>query len=284
MTAPITLRDSIVGRHHVQVLGSDGPTLLMAHGFGCDQSMWRKLWPAFEATHRIVLFDYVGCGRSDWAAYEPQRYASLNGYAQDIIDVLDALELSSVTLVGHSVSGVVAMLAAIQRSKQVDSVVMVAPSPRYLDDPPHYRGGFQPADVRALLDMINGTQTAWADHLAGAVSQEEPDGALRQELHDSFCAMEPSIARRFAEVTFFSDNRADLRRLLQPTLVLQCERDVVAPPSVGRYMADQLPCARLEALSVSGHCPHISHPELTAEAMRRFMSNPPRPKDPVRLA
>lgn len=277
-------RDEVIRRHNVQVLGSEGPTLLMAHGFGCDQLMWRKLWPAFESTHRIVLLDYVGCGRSDWAAYDPQRYASLNGYAQDLLDVVDALDLSSVTLVGHSVSGVVAMLAAIQRPQQVESVVMVAPSPRYLDDPPLYQGGFQAADVRALLDMIAGPDTAWANHLAGAVSQEEADGALRKELHDSFCAMDPSIARRFAEVTFFSDNRADLRRLLQPTLVLQCEHDVVAPLSVGRYMAEHLPCAQLETLAVRGHCPHISHADLTAEAMRRFLANPPQPKDPARTA
>lgn len=263
---------AVLRRHHVQVLGVDGPTLLMAHGFGCDQMMWRKLWPAFEATHRIVLLDYVGCGRSDWSAYDPQRYASLKGYAQDITDVIDALSLSAVTLVGHSVSGVVAMLAARERPQQVEAVVMVAPSPRYLDDPPHYQGGFQASDVRALLDMIEAHDLAWADHLAGAVSQEEADGALREELQGSFCAMDPAIARRFAEVTFFSDNRADLRGLTQPTLVLQCEHDVVAPPAVGRYMAAQLPRARLESLPVRGHCPHLSHPELTADAMRRFMA------------
>src|SRR5215207_9262970 len=215
----------VVRRNNVKVTGrDDGPPMLFAHGFGCDQHMWRFVAPAFEDEHRVVLFDYVGAGESDAAAYDPERYGSLDGYAEDVLDVCRALELQDVIFVGHSVSSMVGALAAIREPERFARLIMVGPSPRYIDDggPPPYAGGFQRADIEGLLETMDKNYIGWANFLAPAIMKNPEHPELGAELTESFCSTDPVIARRFAEATFFADNRDDLPKLQVPSLVLQC--------------------------------------------------------------
>jgi sigma-B regulation protein RsbQ len=263
----------VLQRHHVQISG-EGPPLVFAHGFGCDQQMWRFVAPAFEATHRVVLFDHVGCGRSDLSAWSPERHATLDGYAEDLAGILDAADLHDATLVGHSVSAMITMLAARKRPGRVGRLAMVCPSPRYLDDPPAYRGGFAPADVDAMLEMIEGNMLGWAQYLAPVVMGLPAGDALTDELRASFCAIDPYITRRFATATFLSDNRADLPGVTHPTLVLQMREDAIAPVEVGRYVAERIPRSTYVELDGAGHCPHLTHPAATIAALRDFLAAP----------
>lgn len=245
--------------------------MLFAHGFGCDQHMWRYLTPAFENDYRIVLFDYVGAGKSDVAAYDPERYGSLDGYVQDVLDVCDALDLEDVIFVGHSVSAMVGVLAARQRPELFDALILVGPSPRYLDDESGYVGGFKRPDIDELLGTMEKNYIGWANFLAPAIMGNSDRPELGEELADSFCTTDPVIARQFAEVTFLSDNRADLPHVEVPSLVLQCAEDIIAPPSVGEYVAASLPRGTLRMLDAKGHCPHMSAPEETIAAIREYL-------------
>ena len=246
--------------------------MLFAHGFGCDQNMWRSVTPAFEDDYRIVLLDYVGSGKSDLSAYDPDRYANLEGYAQDVLDVCEALNLSDVILVGHSVSGVIGMLAAIREPARFDRLILVSPSPRYLNDLPEYVGGFDKADIDGLLMMMEKNYMGWAQYLAPVVmgAPEQPD--LRQELEVSFCSTDPVIARRFAEVTFYGDNRNDLPMVPVPSLILQSSEDLIAPAQVGHYLHRHLPESTLRVLDATGHCPHMSHPAEVIQAMKEYLN------------
>jgi sigma-B regulation protein RsbQ len=262
----------VLQRHAVRVTGRDdaGP-IVFAHGFGCDQTLWRFLAPAFEREHQVVTFDYVGAGRSDRAAYDPARYSSLDGYAQDILEICRALDLQGVTLVGHSVSATVAMLASIAEPERFQSLVLLTPSPRYVDDPPEYHGGFSRADIDGLLGMMDVNATGWAAYLAPVVmgNPDRPD--LASDLEATFCSIDPVMARQFAEVTFLADNRADLARVTVPSLILQVSDDVVAPMEVGRYLHDRLPASTLRVIEGTGHCPHVSHPAETTRLMRQYL-------------
>ena len=262
----------VLQRHHVVITGQGSRTLVFAHGYGCDQQMWRFVAPAFEATHRVVLFDHVGCGRSDPAAYSPQRHGSLHGYAEDVAEILQAADLRDAVLVGHSVSAMISVLTAQRVPERVSALALVCPSPRYLNDPPDYVGGFERADIDGILEMIENNMLGWASFLAPAVMGPQDSGALTDELKASFCALDPCVARRFAEVTFLGDNRADLAGLQQPTLVLQVAEDAIAPRSVGEYVQRQLPAGRLVVLDAAGHCPHMTHPEATIAALREFLT------------
>jgi sigma-B regulation protein RsbQ len=258
----------VLDRHAVRVTGrADGAPIVFAHGFGCDQTLWRFITPAFERAYRVITFDYVGAGRSDRGAYDSERYASLDGYASDILEICHALELEAVTLVGHSVSATVAMLASIAEPSLFDSLVLVTPSPRYVDDPPGYVGGFQRADIDALLGMMDVNATGWAAYLAS-------------DLEDTFCSIDPVMARQFAEVTFLSDNRGDVEMVSVPTLILQVSNDVVAPPDVAQYLHRRLPQSTLRVIEGTGHCPHVSHPDETARLMLEFL----RSRHVIRLA
>ena len=269
---------NILNRNNVHVQGNNGPLLLYAHGFGCNQTMWNQVTPYFESTHRQVLFDYVGSGKSDLASFDVKRYSSLQGYAQDVLDVCDALGLSNgVTFVGHSVSCSVGLLASIARPELFDRLVLLGPSPCFLNHPPDYLGGFEREDLEALLSLMDQNYIGWANYLAPVVSGETEAGALTGELSDSFCSTDPTVARVFAQTTFFSDNRADLPLVLRPCLILQHREDALAPLGVGEYMHANLQGSTLKVLDVAGHCGHMSQPFLMAEAMRNYFNNPSSP-------
>ena len=259
---------------HALGVGPQGaPTILLAHGFGCDQTMWRHVVPDLARDHRVITFDYIGCGRSDKAAWDAARYGSLRGYARDVIDVIDALDLREVTFVGHSVSAMVGVLASLEAPSRFAHLVLVGPSPCYIDDPP-YRGGFSQADINGLLDVMDHNYMGWASALSSRVARVADHPDVAEELNQSFCSTDPRYLRPFAEVTFRADNRADLARVRTPTLILQCTDDDVAPDEVGAYCAAQIPGARLHRLAATGHCPHMSDPEETVAALRAYLSRP----------
>lgn len=262
---------SILTRNNVRVLGHGKQPIVFAHGFGCDQSMWRYVAPAFEATHKVVLFDYVGAGGSDLRAYDATRYGTLQGYASDVLEVIEALELTNVILVGHSVSATVAMLASLRRPSRFSRLVLVGPSPCYLNDPPHYHGGVEPADLTALLDTMETNHTGWAGALA-PVFVGNPDAPEHvAEIAASFCATDPAIARRFAEAMFLSDHRHDVPHVSVPSLIMQCAQDAIAPEAVGQWLARHLPHSTYQALEATGHCPHLTHPEETMRVIRAYL-------------
>ena len=263
---------SVWKRNNVQVKEGDGPVLLYAHGFGCNQHMWDRVWPAFSATHRQVLFDYVGSGGSDRAAFSPTRYASLHGYAQDVIDVCDALQLGEpVTFIGHSVSASIGLLAAIQRPELFERLILLGPSPCFLNDPPDYAGGFERADLEGLLELMDQNYMGWAQYLAPVVAGASGAGQVSGELAESFCSTDPAVQRVFARATFFADNRADLPQVTHPCLILQHQNDALAPLAVGDYLHRHLQHSTLQVLDVTGHCAHMSHPELVIQAMRQYL-------------
>ncbi len=247
------------------------PALVFAHGFGCDQSMWRFVAPAFEATHRVVLFDHVGAGASDLAAYDPRRYGSLDGYAQDVVQILAELELGPAVFVGHSVSAMIGVLASVQRPDLFARLVLVCPSPRYVDDD-GYRGGFGAAEIEELLETMDDNYLGWSAFIAPVIMGTPERPELGEELTNSFCRTDPAIARRFARTTFLADNRADLARVTTPALVLQCRQDAIAPPEVGRYVHEHLPDSELVLLDAVGHCPNLSAPDQVVAAMTEHLA------------
>ena len=244
--------------------------MLFAHGFGCDQSMWRHVVPAFEETHRVVLFDHVGSGRSDLNDYDFDKYASLDGYADDIIEICDELDLRDVVFVGHSVASMMGILAANKSPETFSKLVLVGPSPRYIDDD-GYRGGFTREEIDDLLTSLESNFLGWSAQMAPLIMGNDDRPQLGEELTNSFCRTDPSIAAQFAEVTFVSDNRADLEKVAVPTLVLQCSEDLIAPEFVGSYVAEAIPQSTLHQLRATGHCPNLSAPEETVEAIRAFL-------------
>ncbi|HYC92060.1 MAG TPA: alpha/beta hydrolase [Thermoanaerobaculia bacterium] len=262
----------VPSRNNVRVFGSGEQTMLFAHGFGCDQNMWRLVTPAFERDYRIVLFDYVGSGKSDLSAYDAERYSTLDGYAQDVLDVCEALDLHGAIFVGHSVSAMVGVIGARREPRRFSRLIMIGPSPRYINDV-GYTGGFERADIEGLLDLMDKNFIGWANFLAPVIMKNEDRPELTAELHGSFCSTDPNIARRFAEATFFSDNRQDLPHVQMPALVLQCSEDAIAPREVGEYVWRNLPDGTFRMLKATGHCPHLSHPEETIEAIKEYLAN-----------
>ncbi|EYR65080.1 sigma factor sigB regulation protein rsbQ [Actinotalea ferrariae CF5-4] len=250
----------------------DARPMVFAHGFGCDQLMWSRVAPAFEDDHRVVLFDHVGSGRSDVAAYDQRRYDTLDGYADDLAELCAALDLQDAVVVAHSVGAMIAVLAAA-RTDRIGALVLVGPSPRYLDDPSAgYVGGFRHEDVEGLLETMSSNYLGWTEAMGALVMGRDQDPALTEELTAAFCRTDPEIARHFAQVTFLSDNRADLARVAVPTLVVQASQDDVAPPVVGEYVRDSIPGARLVVVDTVGHCPHLSAPEETVAEIRAFVA------------
>jgi sigma-B regulation protein RsbQ len=261
---------TIVARNNVTDFGRGTQPMLFVHGFGCDQNMWRFVTPAFEDDYRIVLFDYVGSGKSDLTAYDPGRYATLDGYAQDVLDVCHELDLHDVILVGHSVSSMVGVLAANREPERFARLIMVGPSPRYVNDD-GYVGGFERKDIEGLLETMEHNYIGWANFLGPAVMKNAERPELGQELTDSFCSTDPLIARRFAEATFLSDNRADLASVTVPSLIMQCSDDMIAPLDVGDYLGRHLPGSTLRVLRATGHCPHMSHPDETIAVIKEYL-------------
>lgn len=264
---------SILARNNVKVLEGKGPVLLYGHGFGCNQSMWENITPGFAGSHTQVLMDYVGSGQSDLAAFDPKKYASLHGYAQDVLDVCDALGLhSGVVFVGHSVSCSIGMLASIERPGLFAKLVLLGPNPCFVNKPPDYTGGFENEDLEGLLALMEQNHIGWAQYLAPVVSAQGETSAVTVALSDSFCSTDPQVAQVFARTTFFSDNRADLARVQVPCLILQHRHDTLAPVSVGDYVHAHLPDSTLQVLEVHGHCAHMSEPGLVIDAMRAFLA------------
>jgi len=263
----------ILKRNNVHVVGNGTQPMLLAHGFGCDQNMWRFVVPAFSDDYKIVLFDYVGSGRSDLSAYDPDKYSSLDGYADDVLDICRTLDLHDVIFVGHSVSSMIGVMAAKREPARFERLILIGPSPRYINDPP-YVGGFERADIEGLLETMEKNYIGWANFLGPVVMQNPDRPELTKELTESFCSTDPVIARRFAEATFLADNRSDLEGLEVPALVLQCSDDLIAPRSVGEYVHQSLPHSTFQQMKATGHCPHLSHPDETIQLMREYLQAP----------
>jgi sigma-B regulation protein RsbQ len=263
---------NILRRNNVKVLGSGSKSMVFAHGFGCDQNMWRFVWPPFADEYRIVLFDHIGCGGSDLTAYDPDKYASLEGYAEDIIEICRELDVTNGVFVGHSVSAMIGAIASIKAPDIFNDLVMIGPSPRYIDDP-DYIGGFSEAQIHELLDFLDANHMGWSQAMAPLIMGNPDRPELGEELTNSFCMTDPEIARRFARVTFLSDNRADLPRVTARSLVLQCSDDVIAPQTVGEYVHRILPDSAFVLLNATGHCPNLSAPEETVAAMKVFLES-----------
>ena len=262
---------SVVDRNRVRVSGEPcGRPMVFAHGFGCAQAMWRSVAPEFEADHRVVLFDHVGAGGSDLSAYDPVRYGSLRGYAEDVVEICRELGLSDVVLVGHSVSAMIGVLAVAQAPELFGALVMIGPNPRYVDDG-DYTGGFSRTDIAGLLDSLDANHLGWSAAMAPVIMGNPEHPELAEELTNSFCRTDPDIARQFARVTFLSDNRADLPGVGVPTLVLQCSEDAIAPEAVGRYVHEHVPGSTFTQLAATGHCPHLSAPAETVAAIRAWL-------------
>ena len=263
---------TVIRRNNVRISGKGTQPMLFAHGFGCDQNMWRYITPAFENHYKIILFDYVGAGKSDKSAYNKERYASLQGYAKDVLEICEELQLRDVVFVGHSVSSMIGMLAAIEEPDYFSRMIMVGPSPSYINDG-DYKGGFSRADIEGLLETMEKNYIGWANFLAPNIMGNKDKPHLGQELTDSFCSTDPVIARQFAETTFFSDNRNDLPKNSVPSLILQCSEDIIAPPEVGEYLARNLPGSTLRVMKATGHCPHMSEPEETVHLIKEYLAS-----------
>jgi len=262
---------SVAKRNNVHVAGSGPLTLVFAHGFGCDQNMWRKIAPAYESRYRTVLFDLTGSGGSDLSAYDPAKYATLQGHADDVVEIVEEFTQGPVVFVGHSVSAMIGLLANLKAPERFAAQVMVGPSPCYINDGDYF-GGFERKDIDGLLETLEGNYLGWASNMAPAIMGAPDQPELAEELTNSFCRTDPEIARHFATVTFRSDNRSDLPRLRAPTLILQCSDDIIAPRQVGDYMQRTLPRATLVVIDNFGHCPHLSAPGASTEAIDNFLA------------
>lgn len=261
---------TISSRNNVHIAG-DGPlTVLFAHGFGCDQNMWRSLAPNFEARCRTVMFDLVGSGGSDLSAYDRAKYGSLHGYTSDVLEIIDEVGAGPVIYVGHSVSAMIGMLAAIHTPERFLANIMVGPSPSFINDG-DYVGGFTRVDIENLLDTLEGNYLGWASTMAPAIMGAPDQPALGEELTNSFCRTDPDIAKHFARVTFLADHRADLARVTTPTLIIQSSDDLLAPMAVGEYMHRTIAGSTLSVVENVGHCPHLSAPCASTDAMERFL-------------
>jgi sigma-B regulation protein RsbQ len=262
---------SVQKRNNVHVSGSGASTMFFAHGFGCDQNMWRLVAPAYENRYRVVLFDLVGSGRSDLSAYDSQKYASLQGYADDVLEIVREFAVGPAIFVGHSVSAMIGMLANLAEPKHFAAQVMIGPSPCYINDG-DYVGGFSRADIESLLETLESNYLGWSSNMAPAIMGAPEQPELAVELTNSFCRTDPDIAKQFARVTFLSDVRAELSRLRAPTLILQCNDDLIAPMSVGQYMQRVLPKGTLSVVANVGHCPHLSAPSASTNAIDAFLA------------
>jgi sigma-B regulation protein RsbQ len=268
--SPIGLQMAARERNNVTVSGDGESTIVFAHGFGCDQGMWRFLAPKFAEKYRTVLFDLVGSGNSDLTAYDRNKYDTLEGHADDVLEILEQHAAGPVIFVGHSVSATIGLLADIKRPNRLAAHVMVSPSPCYIDDD-DYKGGFTRADIDGLLATLESNYLGWSSTMAPAIMGADKP-ALGQELTNSFCRTDPEIAKHFARVTFLSDARSLLPNSKVPTLILQCTDDLIAPVSVGRYMAEKMPNASMVLIDNVGHCPHMSAPSQSTNAIADFLT------------
>ena len=257
-------------RHDVRAYGEGEHTLVLIHGYGCDKTMWNSVIPLLQDKYRIVVYDLLGCGASDLSQYDKARYATLDGHARDLIDVIEAMDIEQPTLVGHSVSAMTATLAANRLGDKVANVVMVCPSPSFINDG-DYIGGFETSDIDALLETLEANYLGWSSEMAPAIMGTPDMPEHCETLTNSFCQADPDIARHFARVTFRADHREDVKALEHDALLIQCRDDVIVPDAVGQWMQDNMKAADLVVLDATGHCPHISYPKETAAAIMRYL-------------
>ena len=262
---------SVLLRNNVRVAGSGDATMVFAHGFGCDQTMWRFLTPAFGERFRTVSFDLVGSGGSDLDAYDRTKYGTLHGYADDLLEILDECASGPVVFVGHSVSTMIGLLATIKAPQRFAAQIMIGPSPCYINDG-DYIGGFKREDIDELLDTLESNYLGWSSSMAPVIMGAPDQPSLGEELTDSFCRNDPEIAKHFARVTFLSDHRADVPKSQVPALVLQCSDDLIAPRAVGDYLHQHLPNSRLHIIENVGHCPHMSAPTESSRVIESFLA------------
>lgn len=259
-------------RNNVHVQGAGSSTMIFSHGFGCDQNMWRFMAPTFAQRYRVVTFDLVGSGKSDLSAYDPAKYDSLSGYADDLLEIVATYATGPVLFVGHSVSAMIGLLADVRAPGTFAAHMMLGPSPCYINDG-DYVGGFTRADIDGLLETLESNYLGWASSMAPAIMGVPDRPELGEELTESFCRTDPAIAAQFAKVTFLSDNRQDVARLQTPTLVVQSSEDLIAPLSVGEYMQRVLPRGTVRVVENIGHCPHLSAPSASTRAIEEFIAS-----------
>lgn len=257
-------------RNSVRIGGTGKDTLFFAHGFGCDQNMWRELEPSYAERYRTVVFDLVGSGTSDLSAYDPVKYSSLQGYADDVLDIVDECGEGQALFMGHSVSAMIGMLADLKEPGRFSAHLMISPSPHYINDG-DYVGGFSRADIESLLETLESNYLGWSSNMAPAIMGAPDQPELGVELTNSFCRTDPEIAKQFARVTFLSDNRADVSRLKTPTLIVQCNDDMIAPVAVGEYLHRNIAGSTLSIIQNIGHCPHLSAPSACTKAIDDFL-------------
>lgn len=266
------MAQSLMHRNNIHLSGNGKQAILFIHGYGCDQNMWRFVAPAFEKNYKVVLIDLVGCGNSDASAYDYNKYSSLQGYVADIIEICDFLELKNVILVGHSVSAIIAGLATTERPDLFQKLVMICPSPSYInEETTGYVGGFNQSDIEELITTLNENYLGWSSEVAPVIMGNPEQPEFSRELTNSFCRNNPEIARHFAELTFTGDNRQDLERIRLPTLIIQSSHDIIAPVEVGLFIHQRIQGSILKLLATNGHCPHLTAPEVTIAAMIDFI-------------
>ena len=261
----------VLRRNNVSITGNGEQVIVFAHGFGCDQSMWRYVTPAFQDNYRIVLFDHVGAGKSDLAAYSFEKYGSLEGYADDILDIIHALQLDKVIFVGHSVSALMGIMAAIKEPGLFEHLVLVGPSPSYINDA-DYIGGFSRPQIDELLEALDNNHLGWSMAMAPVIMGNADRKELGDELANSFCRTNPEIAKHFARTTFLTDKRDIISANPTPSLILQCSSDVIAPVEVGKYMNEKMRGSKLVIMKATGHCPNLSAPEETIAVIQEYLT------------
>lgn len=265
------MENNILLRNNVRLTGKGTKTIIFAPGFGCDQTVWSAVSQKFEDDYQVVLFDYVGSGNTDINFYDLNRYSTLEGYAQDILEICATLQLTDAIFVGHSVSCMIGMLASFRHPEYFSHLIMVGPSPCYLNEPPQYTGGFQESELFGLIELMEKNYIGWANIFAATVTNNPSRPQVKQELETRFCSTDPITALNFAKVTFFADNRKDLENVIHPTLIVQCSDDIIAPETVTQYTHQHIPNSVLKQLNAIGHCPHMSHPEELSNTIRQYL-------------
>jgi len=261
----------LIERNNITIHGSGSKSMFLVHGYGCDQNMWRFITPEFKNDYKVILIDLVGSGKSDEKAYDFDKYSSLDGYASDILEICDALNLKDVCFVGHSVSAIIGALAAVKRPALFKKLIMIGPSPRYINDD-NYFGGFSQNDIDDLMETLDANYLGWSSAMAPVIMGNADRPELAAELEDSFCQNNPRIARHFAKVTFLGDNRSDLHKLTTDTLIIQSKMDAIASIKVGQFVHENIANSKLVVLETTGHCPHLSAPSQTVEVMKQYLT------------
>ncbi|HWK22069.1 MAG TPA: alpha/beta hydrolase [Ureibacillus sp.] len=268
------MSEEIIKRNNVHISGKGKKVIIFAPGFGCDQTVWKDVSPAFEEEYKVVLFDYIGIGKSDLSAFEPNKYSKLSGYVQDVLDICAALNLREAIFVGHSVSCMVGVLASIQKPEYFSHLIMIAPSPCYLNDPPEYYGGFDREDLESLLELMEKNYIGWASAFTyKLLNNNVAQADVSKELEDRFCSTDPFIINTFAKACFFTDSRSEIAKVSLPSLILQCSEDIIAPKDVGEYLYRNMPNSKLTYMNAIGHCPHMSEPEETIQSIKYYLTN-----------